>query len=97
MIKLLQGVSQMQILPINNNRQTSFQAVNQKYYQWAERDIKKGLGLSGEILTRIEMDVCWKDISPRDAIDTIEAIKKIIPKDYEGIETTLNYIKQFLP
>ena len=87
----------MRISPINNNNQINSKAVNQKYYQWAKKDIEKGLGLSAEVLTRIEMDVCWKDISPRDAIDTIEAIKKIIPIEYKGIDITLNYIKQFLP
>lgn len=87
----------MRISPINNNNQINSKAVNQKYYQWAKKDIEKGLGLSAEVLTRIEMDVCWKDISPRDAIDTIEAIKKIIPNEYKGIDITLNYIKQFLP
>ncbi len=87
----------MRISPINSNNQVSSKAVNQKYYQWAKKDIERGLGLSAEVLTRIEMDVCWKDISPRDAIDTIEAIKKIIPNEYKGIDITLNYIKQFLP
>ena len=85
----------MLINPISNN--TNFQAVNQKYYQWAKKDIERGIGLSGEVLTQIEMDVCWKDMHPQDAIDTIEAIKKILPKEYKGIETTIEYIKKFLP
>ena len=41
----------MRILPINANNQISSKAVNQKYYEWAKKDIEKGIGLSDEILT----------------------------------------------
>ncbi len=85
----------MLINPISN--QTSFKAVNQKYYQWAKKDIEYGIGLSGELFTQIEMDVCWKDLHPQDAIDTLEAIKKIMPPDWKGLEITLDYVKKFLP
>ena len=30
----------MKIIPINNNNQINSKAVNQKYYQWAEREAK---------------------------------------------------------
>ncbi len=83
----------MLVNPISNQ---SFQAVNQKYYQWAKKDIEKGIGLSGEILTQIEMDVCWKDMHPQDALDTIEAIKKLLKKPYMGMEITVEYVKKFL-
>lgn len=86
----------MRISPINQN-QNSFKAVNQKYYQWAKKDIKQGIGLSGELLTQIEMKVCWKELSPQDAIDTIEAIKKLLTYKRKDIERSLEYIKGFLP
>ena len=86
----------MRISPIKQN-QNSFKAVNQKYYQWAKEDIKQGIGLSGELLTQIEMKVCWKELSPQDAIDTIEAIKKLLTYKRKDIERSLEYIKGFLP
>ena len=86
----------MLISPINQS-QNSFKAVNQKYYQWAKKDIKQGIGLSGELLTQIEMKVCWKKLSPQDAIDTIEAIKELLSYKREDIERSLEYIKGFLP
>ena len=85
----------MQISPINQS-QNSFKAVNQKYYQWAKRDIEGGIGLSGEVLTQIEMNVSWKNIHPQDAIDTIEAIKKLLPYKREDLERSLEYIRGFL-
>ncbi len=84
----------MLINPISN--QTNFQAVNQKYYQWAKKDIKRGIGLSGEVLTQIEMKVCWHDMHPQDALDTIEAIKKLIP-EWKGFELSIDFIKKFIP
>ena len=77
------------------NSQNNFKAVNQKYYKWAEKEAK-GVHRFGEILFQIEADVCWKDMHPIDAIDTINAIKKIAP-NYEGFELSLDYIKKFLP
>ncbi len=84
----------MKINPISN--QTSFQAVNQKYYQWAKKETN-GCHRFSELFTQMEMDVCWKDLAPQDAIDTLEAIKKIMPPDWKGIELTFDYIKKFLP
>lgn len=85
----------MRINPVTN--QNSFKAINVKYFDWARKDIKYGIGLSGEVLTQIEMDVCWKDLHPQDAIDTLEAIKSILPNPREDIDRTLNYVKKFLP
>lgn len=84
----------MLINPISN--QTSFKAVNQKYYQWAKKDIEYGIGLSGETLTQIKMDVCWKDLHPQDAIDTIKAIKSILPAPRDDVERALEYVKKHL-
>ena len=85
----------MQILPINQNNKTNFQAVNQKYYQWAKKELK-GVHCFDEIFFQIKMDVCWKDMHPQDAIDTLEAIKKILPTNWNGIDTTLNFVKAHL-
>ena len=85
----------MQILPISNNNQASFQAVNQKYYQWAEREAKGG-GRFGEILRQLRYDVDWGDIHPQDGIDTIEAIKKLTKKTDQFTETVLQNFRDLL-
>ena len=85
----------MQILPINKNNQTNFQAVNQKYLQMAKKEAK-GVQRFDEIIFRIKMDVCWKDMHPQDGIDTLEAIKKILPPSWGNIETDLEYIRKHL-
>ena len=65
----------MQILPINKNNQTNFQAVNQKYLQMAKKEAK-GRQRFGEILTVLRYDVDWGNIHPQDGIDTVEAFIK---------------------
>lgn len=85
----------MRVNPMSN--QTNFKAVNQKYYQWAKKDIEYyGIGLSGETLTQIEMDVCWKDMTVKDALDTLYAIKRILPAPREDVDRTIDYVIKFL-
>ncbi len=85
----------MQILPINKNNQTNFQAVNQKYLQMAEKEAKGGQRF-GEILRTLRYEVAWGDIHPQDGIDTVEAIKKILPPSWKNIETDLEYVRKHL-
>ena len=42
------------------------------------------------------MLVSWKDMHPQDAIDTIEAIKKILPNPRTDIDRATEYIKKHL-
>ena len=86
----------MQILPISNNNQTSFQAINQKYYQWAEKDFERGIGVSSEILRKLRYDVDWGDIHPQDGIDTVEAIKKLVGCTSEFAEHVLDGFRAML-
>ena len=86
----------MKILPINNKNQISSKAVNQKYYQWAKKDIERGIGFSGEILTQIKMLVNWKDMPPQDGIDTLLEIKKILPNTRTDIDRAIEYVKAHL-
>ncbi len=85
----------MRILPINSNNQVSSKAVNQKYYQWAEREAKGGKRF-GELLRQLRYDVDWGDILPQDGIDTIEAIKKLTKKTDQFTETVLQNFKDLL-
>lgn len=72
----------MQILPIysQNNNNQNFQAVSQKYLKRAEREFKNRKGITGDLLECLRADVYFRQISPQDGIDTIEAIKKLTQK-----------------
>ena len=63
----------MRITPVNN---TNFKAVNQKYYNWAKKEMQGACRL-GELTQQLSMDVAWGDIHPQDGIDTIKAIIKL--------------------
>ena len=85
----------MLISPINQS-QNSFKAVNQKYYQWAKKDIKEGFSVSSEILRQLRYEVMWKDIHPQDGIDTIEAIKELVGGTGDFIEQVLETFRSML-
>ena len=87
----------MQIQRINptiNTKQPQFKAVNQKYLEWAKRDIAIGKNVSIEWLENIRFDtILFKELSKQDAIDTIEFVKKITNKTNIAIEHVLDCIK----
>ena len=83
----------MLINPISNN--TNFQAVNQKYYQWAEREAK-GCCRFGELLRQLRYDVDWGNIPVKDGIDTIGAIKKLMGGTNEFVEHVLDGFRAML-
>ena len=85
----------MRILPINNNNQINSKAVNQKYYQWAEREAR-GCCRFGELLRQLRYDVDWGDIHPQDGIDTVEAIKRLVGKTDEFTEHVLDNFRTML-
>lgn len=82
----------MLINPISNQ---NFKAVNQKYYQWAEKEAKATKGF-GELLRQLRYDVAWGDIPPQDGIDTVEAIKKLMGTTNEFVEHVLNNFRVML-
>ena len=83
----------MQIQRINTGmktKQPQFKAVNQKYLEWAKRDIAIGKSVSIDWLDNISFDVfLFKELSRQDALDTIYAVKKMISKTDVGIEDTI--------
>jgi len=86
----------MRISPINNNNQISSKAVNQKYYQWAEREAK-GVKRFGELLYQLKFDVSRGNLLPKDALDTIFAIEKIYPTNRKSeLDQVINYINSWL-
>ena len=79
------------------NPQTNFKAVNQKYFEWAKKDYKAFDDVSTECLQRLRYDVClFKEISPQDGIDTLNAIKKHINKPDIFIEEILSNFQYML-
>ena len=87
----------MQIQRINtgiNTKQPQFKAVNKKYLEWAKKDIRINEEVTAEWIRRLSYDVnLFKEISLTDAIDTLEAVKKITPKTDAILEETLNIFK----
>lgn len=86
----------MQITRINLSQPSKpqFKAVNQKYFEWAKKDYAIGGDISTEWLQRIRYDVClFKEISPQDGIDTINAVKRLINKRDDFIEEVLKNFK----
>ena len=79
------------------NPQTNFKAVNQKYFEWAKKDYSLEKNVSGELLQRLRYDVClFKNISPQDGVDTLNAIIKYIGKSDEFTLHVLDNLNQYL-
>lgn len=86
----------MRINPISNqNHQTNFKAVNQKYYQRAVKE-SKGVCRYGEILEQLRFEVGWGDIHPQDGIDTVNAIIQLRGGTNEFIEHVLEGFRRRL-
>ena len=76
----------------------TYKAVNQKYLEWAKRDIRLNEEVTTEWMRRLSYDVnLFKEISLTDAIDTLEAVKKITPKIDIILEEALDIFKSQKP
>ena len=76
-------------------QQPQFKAVNQKYMAWAKEDYGLEKNVSTEWLHRLRFDVfLFKKISPKDAIDTINAVKKYMNKTDDILEETIQKFKK---
>lgn len=76
-------------------RQPAFQAVNQKYLKWAEKMYKDRRTITSEWVESLTDDVIlFGDVSKRDAIDTMNAVRKYVNQgSMEAFESTLKVIK----
>ena len=86
----------MKITAVNAKQPSNpqFKAVNQKYFEWAKKDYSLEKNVSCDWLQRLSFDVfLFKEISPQDGIDTINAVKKYMNKTGEGLEHVLNNFK----
>lgn len=84
----------MQISPINYKTNPTFQAVNQKYLQRAQKEFAKRKGVTGDLLDCISIEAFFKQISKQDAIDTLNAIKQYAENAIGPWKSTLEFIKK---
>ena len=76
-------------------QQPQFKAVNQKYMAWAKKDYSFDDDVSGDWLTRLSFDFfLFKKITPQDAIDTINAVKKYMNKTDNMLEGMIQNFKK---
>lgn len=86
----------MKITAVNAKQPSKpqFKAVNQKYFEWAKKDFSIGGSVSTEWMHRLRFDVfLFKEISKKDAIDTVNAVKRYMKKTTEGLEETLKSLR----
>ena len=82
----------MKITAVNAKQPSKpqFKAVNQKYFEWAKKDYSLEKNVSCDWLQRLSFDVfLFKEISPQDGIDTVNAVKKYMKKTDNAIEDLL--------
>lgn len=86
----------MLISPINSaNNNLSFQAVNEKYYNRAVKDISKYGDVDATFLYDIGDDVIlFKTISPQDGVDTLKAVRALTDK--KKYKSTVDWINELL-
>lgn len=71
-----------------------FKAVNQKYFELAKKDYSLEKNVSSNWIDRLDFDVLlFKNISPQDGIDTVNAVKKYMKKTDDGLEYLLKRFK----
>ena len=86
----------MLVSPINNNNNNfTFQAINEKYYNRAVKDISKYGDVDDFVLYRIGDDVAmFKTIPPQDGVDTLKAVRDLIDKKKH--KSTIDWINQLI-
>ena len=87
----------MKITAVNAKQPSKpqFKAVNQKYFEGAKKDYSLEKNVSCDWLQRLSFDVfLFKEISPQDGIDTVNAVKKYMKKTDNAIEDLLNSLKK---
>ena len=86
----------MKITAVNAKQPSNpqFKAVNQKYFEWAKKDYSLEKNVSCDWLQRLSFDVfLFKEISPQDGIDTVNAVKKYMKKTDDVMEDLLKRFK----
>ena len=79
-----------------SNNQLAFKKVNQEFYNMAEKMYKNRGSVTSWWLERITDYVIWNDMSIKDALDTMNAVRKFVPKESsEAFEHKYNYFKNY--
>ena len=92
----------MKISPIKQNQyktqNPSFNAINQKYYDWGKKEIEGRKYLSIDFLYCIESDVIsFKYVTPQDGLDTLKALRELLkPEKDECLNETIGTFKQLV-
>ena len=87
----------MRVNPVSQQNNQSFKAINQKYFMRAKREISKRGWITEDFLCCIRYDtVLWKEISLRDCIDTLNAVKNILKEPDLSIENDLKVYNNML-
>ena len=86
----------MKITAVNAKQPSKpqFKAVNQKYFELAKKDYSLEKNVSSNWIDRLDFDVLlFKNISPQDGIDTVNAVKKYMKKTDDVMEDLLKRFK----
>ena len=86
----------MKITAVNAKQPSKpqFKALNQKYFELAKKDYSLEKNVSSNWIDRLDFDVLlFKNISPQDGIDTVNAVKKYMKKTDDGLEYLLKRFK----
>ena len=76
-------------------KQPAFQAVNQKYLKKAQQLYERRGNITADWIESLTDDVVlFGDISKKDAIDTMNAVRKYVSKEStDAFESTFKFIK----
>ena len=77
-------------------KQPTHKAVIQKYVDVAKKDVKKYNKIYTFVLRSLMDDVLFSLVTPIDAIDTLEKIKKIAPNGHNTIDYYIDILKKEL-
>ncbi len=82
----------MKVLPINNQNQITYKAVNQKFFKQAKKEFIKYAPHHNQahLISCITNAVYYRLIARQDAIDTLEAIKPYANDVLEWIDELIN-------
>lgn len=77
---------------------TSFNAVNQRYYKFAQNEYKWWQNLSPKWYNKFNDDVfLYKEIGKKDALDTLSAVEKFVsPGSMDYFRSCVNCVKKNL-
>ena len=78
------------------NNQLAFKKINQEFYKMAEESFKDWKDVTSEWYEWLTDNVVWHWISKKDALDTMDAVRKWVRKgSLEAFESMYKYIQNY--